>query len=410
MTSFSFSQGSYSLVIEGYDWGPSVNKLIIHLNKSIDSLDNSEFSAFVSRSISKNGKEFILEYGKRNIQKSYISDSKGKMIDKGSNITLVLEVGPHLTIDSPFHFDGMNQWVDYEVTIKNELSLKIWDTEINRIIPLVDDFSLDGEFLMSNDEGMNYAFYTPKNTPGNSHPLIIWLHGGGEGGKDTSIPLLANLVTNYASAEIQQIFGGAYVLVPQSPTRWMDAGDNSPPTNGEKDDIYFKDLKRLFEKILEENPNIDKNRIYLGGCSNGGYMSLKLLLEYPEFFTASFISSLAYKSIYLNNDQLEIIKDKPIWFVHSKDDFITKPDETAVPIYNRLIQSGAKNVHLSLYDHVIDISNMFGGESFRYPGHLSWIYLHANKPMIDFDGTPVKIKGLPVSIMQWLAFQKTGDN
>ena len=47
------------------------------------------------------------------------------------------------------------------------------------------------------------------------------LHGGGEGGTDPSIALMGNKAFNNASPDIQKYFGGAYVLVPQTPGAWM---------------------------------------------------------------------------------------------------------------------------------------------------------------------------------------------
>ena len=405
-SSLSFSQGSYTLVVEGFDWGPSVNKVILHLDEPIKELGD-KFDVRVTRALINSEEQISPSQGARSVMRSFISNSSGEPVDKGKFITLILEIGPDMKIASPFHYNRGNQWVNYKMSITNESTLQNWNHEADRIIPIVDDFNLNGEFLMSSNSVMNYAYYSPPgNTSEETYPLIIWLHGGGEGGNDPTIPLLGNLATNYASDQIQQIFGGSYVLVPQSPTRWMDSGAGPRPTSGEVDDIYFKELKGLFDKFIQEHPNIDKDRIYVGGCSNGGYMSLKLLIEYPKYFTAAFISALAYKSTYLSDRQLESIKDIPIWFVHSKDDSTTKPDETVVPVYNRLMAAGSKNVHFTFYDHVIDIRNVYGGESYQYPGHWSWIYLHANKSSSDFDGKPVKVKGMPVTIMQWLASQK----
>lgn len=60
-----------------------------------------------------------------------------------------------------------------------------------------------------------------------------------------------------------------------------------------------------------------------------------------------------------------------MWFVHSKDDTSTIPDETVVPLYIRMITSGACNVHFSYYDHVTDLTGIYGGENFYFPGHWS---------------------------------------
>lgn len=44
----------------------------------------------------------------------------------------------------------------------------------------------------------------------------------GEGGTDPTIPIAGNKACNFASNEIQDYFGGAYVLAPQAPTFWME--------------------------------------------------------------------------------------------------------------------------------------------------------------------------------------------
>jgi predicted peptidase len=250
---------------------------------------------------------------------------------------------------------------------------------------------------------MSYAAYQPKTRKDKS-PLIIWLHGGGEGGTDPSIPIIANRAANYASEEIQAFFGGAYVLAPQCPTFWMQNAEGSS-TRGKEDDIYNAGLMALIKDYVVKHPNIDQDRIYVGGCSNGGYMSLKLLLLYPEYFAAGYISALAYHSQFLTDAQIKSIKEVPIWFIQSKDDPVTLPEKTVVPVYQRLLAAGAKDVHFTYYDHVVDITGFFGGDNYRYNGHWSWIYSHVNHSKLDYDGSPVLLDGRAVTIMEWMAAQ-----
>jgi hypothetical protein len=95
----------------------------------------------------------------------------------------------------------------------------------------------------------------------------------------------------------------------------------------------------------------------------------------------------------------------PIWFVHAADDKTTIPQQTVLPTYERLLAAGAGNVHLSYYDHVVDVTGFFGGDDYYYNGHWSWIYCHDNLPDFDFDGKPVLWDGRPVTIMEWMAAQ-----
>ena len=400
------TNNEYTVVIEGYDWGPAVSKVILPMGETVESVNMGDFTVHVERT-SDCGEITNAPSGDRTVVYAYISDKDGNRVDKGENVTLVLRVAPNLRIGHPYESfrsetcSGV-RWVDYNMTITNIASGKVWNSEANRIMPLVDDFDLSGVFTHG-DITMNYASFVP-NTRAAKSPLFIWLHGGGEGGTDPIIPLVGNKVTNYASDEIQNLFEGTYILVPQCPTRWMDAG-NGQTTRGDINDIYNEALMALIEKYLADNPRVDRNRIYVSGCSNGGYMAAKLLLLHPDFFAAGLISSCSYRPVNLTDQDVKNLKDVPIWFVHAADDGTTVLEETALPFYERLIDAGAKNVHFSYYDHVVDITGFYGGENYRYPGHWSWVYLHANKCILDFDGTPVKIDGRPVTIMEWTAAQ-----
>ncbi|WP_268036058.1 prolyl oligopeptidase family serine peptidase [Algoriphagus sp. PAP.12] len=399
----------YKLVVEGFDWGPAVSKVILRNEQEIKDFSPTDFKVFATRSTDEGEIPASQTNGERNVVFAYTSDADGNRVEAGMFITLVLEVSPILPIGSPFQYmrsggRGGNFWVNYSLTIVHKKNNQVWDQKIGKKMPLVDDYDLNGKFS-NGSITMSYAAFTPKSIQAKV-PLIIWLHGGGEGGTDPTIPLLGNRAANYASPEIQALFGesGAYVLAPQAPTFWMQAADGM--TRGNAEDIYHEALFALFEDFVAKNPQIDTNRIYVGGCSNGGYMSLKLILEHPDYFAAGYISALAYSNEFVSDEQVKSIKNVPIWFVHSEDDGTTKPDETVVPLYHRLKDAGAKSVHFSYYKHVTDITGFYGGEDYYYPGHWSWIYSHANKARLDFDGKQVYSEDRPVTIMEWLSEQE----
>lgn len=146
-----------------------------------------------------------------------------------------------------------NTWVDdYTVSIQGlTVTVNGEESELdsesnainNRISTDVVAFSNRGSYsgtytnpLTNQDEELTlqYATYEPESLKnGRKNPLIIWLHGQGEGG-NTNITLLGNEVVALAKDGIQSHFTagkqtGAYVLAVQTPTYWMDEGDG---TNG----------------------------------------------------------------------------------------------------------------------------------------------------------------------------------
>ncbi|TDQ18511.1 prolyl oligopeptidase family protein [Algoriphagus boseongensis] len=399
--------GNYKLIVEGFDWGPAVSKVVLSLDQPMADANANDFEIYVSRSSSLGELPEAVRNGKRTVLFTYPSDANGTRMAEGKFLTLVLAVSPNNPIASSMQYmrigsRAANNWIDYQMTVVHSKSGKIWN-ESNGILQAdLKEFDLTGKFTHGK-VSLTYGSFAPKNVSGKA-PLIIWLHGGGEGGTDPSIALLGNKAYNYASPEIQVLFGGAYVLAPQTPTFWMDAGEGM--TRGQVNDIYNEAVFALIQDFVAKNPGVDPTRIYVGGCSNGGYISLKLIFEHPDYFAAGYISALAYNNEFVTDQMIQKIKNVPIWFVHAKNDPTTKAPETVIPIYDRLKQAGAKNVYLSLYDTVHDITGLFGGEDFRYNDHWSWIYSHANVARLDRDGSPVMLNGKPVSIMEWMAAQK----
>ncbi len=404
--SYAKPTGTYKIVVEGFDWGAGVNKVILALNDTTSKVNAADYTVFASRKSSTG--PIADPDTKREIVTAYVSDENGSRVKTGKNITLVLSVGPQISISSPFQYQRSkgNVWVDYSLTIVHPKTGYVWDTSTGKIMPLIDQFDLTGKYTYNEKLTMSYATFTPK-VKKDKAPLIIWLHGGGEGGTDPTVPLLGNKAANYAAEGIQSIFEGAYVLSPQCPGAWMH-NTQGVGTQGKDNDIYNEGLMALIKDYVKANPGIDVSRIYVGGCSNGGYMALKLILLYPDYFAAGYISALAYRSEYISDSDIQKIKNVPIWFVHAKDDRTTIPDLTVVPVFDRLRKAGAKNVHFTYYDNVIDITNFYGAKGFQYNGHWSWVYLHENLPRTDLDGSPVRVNGKPVTIMEWMASQKKG--
>jgi poly(3-hydroxybutyrate) depolymerase len=402
------ASNEYTLVIEGYDWGPNVSKVILSLDSKDTLVDFRNFTVAVERSSDCSTIPEAQKSGNRTVVYAYMSDAQGKRLKEGTYATLILAVAPNLPLCSPIQYSvggkcRGNNWIDYKLTISDTKSNKTWNKEKGRIRPLLDNFDLSGKYEYEAGKTMSYGFFKPKNKVSNI-PLIIWLHGGGEGGTDPSIAIIGNKVTNYASDDIQAYFGGAYVLAPQCPSAWMHNKEGVMQP-GSSEDVYNVGLMALIKKFVDTHPDIDRKRIYVGGCSNGGYMSLKLLLKDPTYFAAAYISALAYQSQYITDQQINSIRNVPIWFIQSKDDPVTIPETTVVPVYQRLKKAGAQNVHFTFYDHVVDLSGFYGGENYFFNGHWSWIYSHTNHAKLDFDGSPVMHKGKPVSIMEWMAAQ-----
>ena len=224
---------------------------------------------------------------------------------------------------------------------------------------------------------LTYASYEPWSLKGDGkvNPLIIWLHGGGEGGVDVSITLLGNEVVSLIRPQIQSHFtteggaNGAYVLSIQCPTMWMNTSKGFG--HGDYPSLYADVLKSCIDDYLDRHPDVDRNRVYLGGCSNGGFMTMHMLIRHPRFFAAAYPTCEAYMDQYISDVEIQTLAEENIWIVQSYDDTTVDPKVHCIPTFQRMAKAGGKNVWMSMFESVVGMDN----PGMKLFGHFSWCYL-----------------------------------
>ena len=322
---------SYSKVIEVEDWGATITKVIVNMGQEVSGeVDTDTFEVKVTRS-DERGETPLSESGERRVTNAYISDEAGNPTEAGSYVTLEMAYGPSVSLGSALNYaEGRNIWIDCEYTITQEEAIGdvegVVATECTGETRVgIDDFNISkGTY-----GGIEYSIADYKPADGEKHPLIIWLHGGGEGGTDATIPLAANKSVAFASEEVQEQFGGAYVLVPQCPTYWMEG------ENGTADGtcIYEEGLMEMIQDYVANNEGVDANRIYVGGCSNGGYMTMLLMRDYPDYFAAAYPVCEGLADTLVSDEDINIYKDEAIWFVLAATDTTLDPVVYSLPTY-----------------------------------------------------------------------------
>lgn len=333
----------------------------------------------------------------REVLDAYVSDTSGSRINKpGMYIALELPIGPGDSLSNPFFYDVKTEFNDwkkpYDFKITSSLLRKPAVKFTGRICRAAAAFyagtSTTGTVTLS------YTWYEPPER--GTRPLIIWLHGAGEGGKDPSVMLLGNKITALAGDRIQKIFGGAYVLTPQSPLVWMtQAGPPYDLTRERPASMYSEAVEALIRKFIAEHQDIDANRIYIGGCSNGGYMTVNLVIRNPGFFAASFPVCEAYRDVFISDAEITQLAEEHMWFTASAGDEVVNPEEHILPTVRRIRKAGGKDIHESYFEKVLDTSGKYkkdDGTPYEYQGHWSWLYV-LNNQCTD-NG---------VTIMEWLA-------
>ena len=357
-----------------------VSMVVVKPEIRIDKLDPSVLT------VTTNGRE-------RNVLHVYPCDSRGAYNPEGRYLALGLDKLSGWGTGISKSREGVwNEEYNVKVALKPGKTLKVGKQKFTAIECETDralkDFISEADYFNKGtytgrltgkpgDVTLTYASYEPWSLKGDgaANPLIIWLHGGGEGGIDVSITLLGNEVVSLIRPQIQSHFTteggekGAYVLSIQCPTMWM--GTSKGFGHGEYPSLYADVLKSCIDSFVDQHPDVDRNRIYVGGCSNGGYMTMHMLMRNPRYFAAAYPICEAYADKYISDTEIKALAEENIWFVQSYDDTTVAAATHCIPTFQRLIRAGAKNVWMSMFESVVGMDD----PGMPLMGHFAWCYV-----------------------------------
>jgi predicted peptidase len=416
-------------LVEGFEYGPAIVGVKVNLSGKVKKTDlgNATFS------VKTNGSN-------RTVERVDLCDAEGEITDAAEShyirISLVTQSnswGPTGGASCFTYANNVNDWtknIRVEVSLasgtlvagdetyndSHKLSL---NTIRSRIVLSTREWG-EAKSHTANNYTLTYKGYEPDKLreDGVKNPLVIWLHGMGEGGTDIDIALLGNDVTALGEIKIQDHFvegqqKGAYVLAVQTPTYWMNSGTGSI-NNGVGHSIYTQTLKATIDKFIAENGDIDTKRVFIGGCSNGGYMTMEMAVTYGDFFRAYYPCCEAYSDSFVTDADINKLKDLPMWFIHAANDTTVDATNFVIPTYQRLVEAGAKDLHFSYFTNVTGTEGNPNGND--YMGHYSWIYIFRDEVKYD-QADPLNISapstkevkdanGITLNLFSWMAAMK----
>lgn len=271
----------------------------------------------------------------RTITKVYTNDSVATSESSKEGRYVVVELNPEDANATTFTFDMekfLNERLELQYTITQKsdiktsdgITFKLSDKKISNsqeVTPVVNDFK---EFTYNDPSGnkLDYRLFEPVTNGDEKYPLILFLHGSGERGSDNAMQLLGNQgATIWADPEVQTE-NPCYVLAPQAPAQdqltfyWTEEPNYSSVVNL---------LKETISKY-----NIDPDRIYVEGMSNGGIGTWNIIEDNPDLFAAAIpicgipdIKDKPFDSGYApitDTSRIALVKDMPIWQFHAADD------------------------------------------------------------------------------------------
>ena len=389
--------GSITAHVQGYDWGCGVDKITLVLDQALDAIDVDSLTVTEHKQTTDwTAEDFPV------IEADFPRTITAAAVD-GTNVTLDLACDPNN--GSPFLYTmatGYNTWCDpYDLNIAIAEGAEL--TVGGEAVTALEISAKPSEMVLQcfeqgwNTDSMEtkagttyqYAYWDPEEESKN---LVVWLHGAGEGGTeatDPTVTILANRVVALSEDDFQGTVGGAHVVAPQSPTMWMDQDGNKTyiaEDATEISSIYTESLEEFIDTYAEK---VGAEKIFVCGCSNGGFMTLWMGIHRPDKYVGIAPICEAIPDGAISDEQIEGIKDLPMYFVWSDDDTTVDPTTHEIPTVDRLKKAGASNLHVSTTEHVVDTSGEYTdeeGNPYMYAGHWSWIYFDNNDSECDDDG------------------------
>lgn len=456
--------------VGSYDWGACIEKIVVNAGRLVSPQAVRAKDFDVNQILYPKSTNMGMIKGGLSVTDAFASDAKGNKVTAPSQyITILTDVYPEAENASPFvsiSFGGRFQNY-YGYKIKNsELNLSVTEVKgfVNEAVARFEASSFDYIVPASEEEKANpnyeetkitlpYMAYIPpaeqteQAEQSSKIPLILWFPGMGESGTNPYLVLFGTKASALSGEKIQSHFeNGAAVLAPQCPTGWLETTEKSfmgarywAPID--KDSVigkvkrpftrlfdrffvlgsetkeeripfaavsyYTEPIKKLLYTFLAEHPEIDRSRVYVGGCSVGGYMTMNMMIQSPELFAAAFPVCEYYLDSKITDSQLKMLAMKPFWFTYALNDESVNPEKNAIATIKRLREAGAENLHVSEFRTVVDLSGRYlkkrnakpndseYGLPYEYDGHESWIYV-LNDACADGE----------LSLFSWLSEQK----
>lgn len=364
---------NYSIYIDGFDFGPCVTEATLDV-------DGMEDASKLKVTEKKMAVDFTKPTFPTAVGEFPRTVTGVKTVDGKTVVSLnasPMEGNP-LVFTMP---EMVNRWADpYELHFEYDgKKLDLNDKPESRTY-VTDALFEERTFTATDGISMKYGVYKPKE---DTHNLIIWLHGMGEGGNDVTIDVLGNKVFALAQDHYQEAVGGAWVLAPQSPTFWMDKTGDSPISENDGTSYYTKALIELIKAFEEE---IQADKVVLSGCSNGGFMTMRLAIDAPELFDGYIPICEALADQFITDEDIQNLAKLPMYFIYAEDDTTVKPDLFEIPTIERLKKAGADKLHVFHPADVHDTTGLYkgpDGKPWKYMGHWSWIYYFNDECVAD---------------------------
>ncbi|CAI8297199.1 MAG: Uncharacterised protein [Flavobacterium sp. SCGC AAA160-P02] len=230
----------------------------------------------------------------------------------------------------------------------------------------------DKKTYITKTDTLPYRILLPENFhPQKAYPLLVFLHGVGERGKDNQKQLIHGS-SLFKSKEFRAKHP-AIIVFPQCPENSYWASVKKIKARKKENQFkFYKDLPKHhtmeilqdFLYDIEKTYNIDPLRRYIGGLSMGGMGTFELVTRMPNYFASAF--SICGGG---HSQWAEDLSTTPFWVFHGSN------DQTISYRYSKKMFKSMKRYNnqtkLTIYEGVAHNS---WDLTFKEPELFDWVF------------------------------------
>ncbi len=213
--------------------------------------------------------------------------------------------------------------------------------------------------------------------PTTPRPLILFLHGAGESGRDNRLQINGNIDNLLTAAKAR----GAFLYAPQTNIGWGDA-------------TLLSYAMTMIDRAIAER-SVDPTRLYVTGLSMGGGGVWNFLNQYPDRVAGGVpICAISPTSSFLPAN----VVDEPIWAFHARNDGTVSPTASR-NVVNRLLNEASQPLpaypalnnfaaNYQFDDSLLDLhyteyrtgGHGIWGQVYNTPAMYDWLFAHSSVP------------------------------
>lgn len=286
--------------------------------------------------------------------------------------------------------DGILKVEVIPVTTRADFTLTAGDRKVARSEFTIHTRTADDRFMRMEEGNVLYRLYMPEAK--GPRPMILFLHGGGNGGFEGERDNNKHIVTDYGPVNFAENYPDICVMAPMATEARRDMRSFNPNIRfAESDSMnvpgygwcreYLGQVCDIIRRMIAEG-KVDEKRVYVTGMSMGGAGTIRAMSVASDLFAACLPVCPS-----MSPETFSILKSirRPVWVTSAYIDHTLYRHKYLVDAVMCMRDNGNSNAHLTLFSpEDLEKYDVAVTPGLSYPrlfgeNHASWIPTYCNE-------------------------------